>query len=93
MKRIPRLFTLTLAMGAVALAAFGPLLTAPLTAEEKIILTPMPGPEPRINGARVFGVRPGSTPLLGPSPARGMSRPGSTRRLTSAVSSSGAMTS
>jgi alpha-galactosidase len=28
--------------------------------EEKIILTPKPGPAPRINGARIFGVRPGS---------------------------------
>ena len=27
---------------------------------EPYILTPEPGPEPRINGARVFGVRPGS---------------------------------
>ena len=26
----------------------------------KYILTPKPGPEPRINGARVFGARPGS---------------------------------
>jgi alpha-galactosidase len=29
-------------------------------AEPRLILTPKPGPEPRINGARVFGVRPGS---------------------------------
>ena len=29
-------------------------------AEEAIVLTPKPGPAPRINGARVFGVRPGS---------------------------------
>ena len=28
-----------------------------------MILTPKPGPAPRINGARVFGVRPG-TPFL-----------------------------
>ena len=28
--------------------------------EPKIILTPKPGPAPRINGAKVFGVRPGS---------------------------------
>ncbi len=27
--------------------------------EEPIILTPKPGPEPRINGPRLFGVRPG----------------------------------
>jgi alpha-galactosidase len=31
-----------------------------LAAEEAVILTPLPGPAPRINGARVFGVRPGS---------------------------------
>jgi alpha-galactosidase len=28
-------------------------------AEDKVILTPKPGPEPRINGPRVFGARPG----------------------------------
>ncbi len=27
--------------------------------EEKVLLTPKPGPEPRINGPRLFGVRPG----------------------------------
>lgn len=27
--------------------------------EERVILTPRPGPEPRINGPRLFGVRPG----------------------------------
>ena len=31
-----------------------------LGAEEAVILTPKPGPAPRINGARVFGARPGS---------------------------------
>lgn len=31
--------------------------------EEPVILTPKPSPKPRINGARVFGVRPGS-PVL-----------------------------
>ena len=31
-----------------------------LAAEEAVILTPKPGPAPRINGARAFGVRPGS---------------------------------
>ncbi|HAM09161.1 MAG: hypothetical protein A2X05_13250 [Bacteroidetes bacterium GWE2_41_25] len=30
------------------------------TPEEKIILTPKPSPSPRINGTKVFGVRPGS---------------------------------
>jgi len=28
--------------------------------EPKIILTPKPGPQPRINGTKIFGVRPGS---------------------------------
>jgi len=41
-----------------------------LAAENKVILTPKPGPEPRINGARVFGVRPGS-PFLFTIPATG----------------------
>src|SRR5450759_2588803 len=38
--------------------------------EPKIILTPKPGPVPRINGAKVFGVRPGS-PFLFTIPATG----------------------
>ncbi len=37
---------------------------------ESQILTPKPGPEPRINGARIFGVRPGS-PFLFTIPATG----------------------
>lgn len=32
---------------------------APTFDEEKVILTPKPGPEPRINGPRLFGARPG----------------------------------
>ena len=39
-------------------------------AEERVVLTPRPGPEPRINGARIFGVRPGS-PFLFAIPATG----------------------
>jgi len=38
--------------------------------ETKIILTPKPGPEPRINGTKIFGVRPGS-PFLFKIPATG----------------------
>ena len=38
--------------------------------EAKIILTPKPGPKPRINGAKIFGVRPGS-PFLFKIPATG----------------------
>jgi alpha-galactosidase len=37
---------------------------------EEFILTPKPGPKPRINGAKVFGVRPGS-PILFKIPAIG----------------------
>ena len=40
----------------LAIALLGPAAGA----EEAVILTPEPGPAPRINGARVFGVRPGS---------------------------------
>jgi len=38
--------------------------------EAAVILTPAPGPEPRLNGARVLGVRPGS-PFLFRIPATG----------------------
>ena len=38
--------------------------------EPRVILTPKPGPKPRINGAKIFGVRPGS-PLLFTIPATG----------------------
>ena len=38
--------------------------------EPKIILTPRPGPSPRINGAKIFGVRPGS-PFIFTVPATG----------------------
>ena len=38
--------------------------------EPKIILTPKSGPEPRINGTKIFGVRPGS-PFLFTIPATG----------------------
>ncbi len=41
-----------------------------LSCEEALILTPKPPPTPRINGARVFGVRPGS-PFLFTIPATG----------------------
>jgi alpha-galactosidase len=56
---------LTVLIAAVALTA-----AAASAAESKIVLTPKPGPEPRINGARVFGVRPGS-PFLFTIPATG----------------------
>lgn len=44
--------------------------TEKAAAEEKIILTPKPGPEPRINGTKIFGVRPGS-PFLFKIPVTG----------------------
>ncbi|MFN8239393.1 MAG: NPCBM/NEW2 domain-containing protein [Bacteroidales bacterium] len=47
-------------------------ITGPKTAinEPKYILTPKPGPSPRINGTKVFGVRPGS-PFLFTIPVTG----------------------
>jgi alpha-galactosidase len=39
-------------------------------AEDRVVLTPQPGPAPRINGASIFGVRPGS-PFLYTIPATG----------------------
>jgi alpha-galactosidase len=41
-----------------------------ICAEEAVVLSPKPGPAPRINGARIFGVRPGS-PFLFTIPATG----------------------
>ena len=38
--------------------------------EQRIVLTPKPGTQPRINGAKIFGVRPGS-PVLFTIPATG----------------------
>src|SRR5450759_1703103 len=39
--------------------------------EPRIVLTPKPGPEPRINGTMVFGIRPGS-PFLFTIPVTGL---------------------
>jgi alpha-galactosidase len=52
-----------------ALCAAAPELIA-RAAEEAVVLTPAPSPAPRINGPRVFGVRPGS-PFLYRIPATG----------------------
>ena len=38
--------------------------TVPPRAAEPLILTPRPGPSPRINGPKIFGVRPGSPVLF-----------------------------
>ena len=48
---------------------------APVYKEEKVILTPKPGPEPQINGPKVYGCRPGRPfiyriPCLGKRPIR-----------------------
>jgi len=40
---------------------------APAAGAEEAILTPKPGPTPRVNGARVFGARPGSLVTLTPA--------------------------
>lgn len=53
-----------------ALLALSVCLVSCTSSESGIILTPKPGPEPRINGARIFGVRPGS-PFLFRIPATG----------------------
>jgi alpha-galactosidase len=45
-------------------------LAFPYFKEDAVILTPKPGPAPRINGAKIFGVRPGS-PFLFTIPATG----------------------
>ena len=52
------LAALTLCVGGIA------------TGQERVILTPKPAPTPRINGAKVFGVRPGH-PFLFTIPATG----------------------
>ena len=63
---------LSLSRTAAAAAASTPFETngAVEATEKPIVLTPKPGPEPRINGARIFGVRPGS-PFLFTIPATG----------------------
>src|SRR5512136_755219 len=71
--RLARSFQLLIAMPLMLMAASlagpaaGPM---PAAREEAVVLTPKPGPEPRIHGARVFGVRPGS-PFLFTIPATG----------------------
>jgi len=54
----------------LVIASFLPALAPLFGAEEAVILTPKPGPKPRITGARIFGVRPGS-PFLFTIPATG----------------------
>src|ERR1044071_3140983 len=73
MNRFPRNMTLVLALGlmgaAATVASEAPQTTDP-NREEAIILTPKPPRAPRINGARIFWVRPGS-PFLFTIPATG----------------------
>ena len=54
----------------LCLSILGTMELAAMSWETAVILTPAPGPAPRINGARVFGVRPGS-PFLFRIPATG----------------------
>src|ERR1041385_6886897 len=53
MKLLLLIFTLTLGLQAQSAAATPPL-------EQAVVLTPKPSPHPRINGPKIFGVRPGS---------------------------------
>ena len=46
-------------------------LSAALIAQDRVILTPRPGPEPHINGPRVYGARPGH-PFLYRIPCTGL---------------------
>ena len=52
--------TFILASLEVNYAAVNSNTSASKSVDAKIILTPKPGPEPRINGPRLFGVRPGA---------------------------------
>jgi len=75
MNHTSRVLILAFAVSALGLAPVtdaspAPDPTAPGDAEPRIVLTPKPGPAPRLNGARVFGVRPGS-PFLFTIPATG----------------------
>jgi alpha-galactosidase len=54
----------------LSLSICGTIELASMSSETAVILTPAPGPAPRINGARVMGVRPGS-PFLFRIPATG----------------------
>jgi alpha-galactosidase len=54
----------------LTILAAGALLPGWALAADRVILTPRPGPGPRIHGAKVFGVRPGS-PFLFRIPATG----------------------
>ena len=65
-----RLAALALPAARLEAAQAEPAIPAAGAGEPRIILTPKPGPAPRINGARVFGVRPGS-PFLFTIPATG----------------------
>ena len=62
--RLPSFFSMTLTRAAalaalVSMAAAGPCTAAAADAASAQILTPKPGPAPKINGPAVYGVRPG----------------------------------
>jgi alpha-galactosidase len=66
MKSLSRLITVLILAGVTALGAAD----APAAATPPVILTPKPAATPRINGPKIFGVRPGS-PFLYSIPATG----------------------
>ncbi|MBM3288530.1 MAG: alpha-galactosidase [Candidatus Hydrogenedentes bacterium] len=63
----------TARIGLAALALLGATIfcSAVVSADDAIVLTPAPGPAPRINGPKIVGVRPGS-PFLFRIPATGV---------------------
>jgi alpha-galactosidase len=63
-KKIRTIIPIALVLVLLGAAAFS------FVDEARIVLTPKPGPAPRINGARVYGCRPGS-PFLFAVPATG----------------------
>lgn len=67
-ERLPRVTGRVLL--AITTAGLLATVTGASRADEPLILTPRPGPSPRINGPKIFGVRPGS-PLLFTIPASG----------------------
>ncbi len=70
MKRTAAALAISIAIALAAIAIVPPAAFAQSAAEPRLVLTPKPGPAPRINGARVFGVRPGS-PFLFTIPVTG----------------------
>ena len=68
--RVPAFFLLCLISSSPSFAQSGDPATSARSNDSAIILTPQPGPIPRINGPKVFGVRPGH-PILFTIPVTG----------------------